>query len=373
MKLFKRAISLLLALSLLLLSACGEQAEEPSATSSGPPPATPQHSASVTPEPKPEPKPEPYDGPVNPLTGLPIDEQWANARPVAVMINNLRGALPQQGNSAADIIYEVVAEGGITRMLGVYQTVEGVGVIGSVRSSRPYYIELALGHDAIYINAGGSTDAYTGLRNWNVDYMDGVNGYYSSAAAGLFWRDRSRVEGHYYDFEHSLVTAGENILTALEHSSFRLEHEENYVYDMTFAEDGTPKGGETALTVTVPFSNYKTGVFLYDEQSASYLVEEYGAPYIDGNSGQQIAVTNVLVLQTAIRNSGDSYGHMIVSLTEGSGWFACGGKAVPITWKKGDRGCQISYYLADGTPLTLGQGKSYVNIISASETVTFGG
>ena len=363
---FKRAVLLLLALSLLLLPACGEQAEEPPEEPSTPPP-----SVSVPPEPEPEPEPEPYGSPVNPLTGLPIDERWANARPMAIMINNLKGALPQQGNGGADIIYEVVAEGGITRMLGVYQTVEDVGIIGSVRSSRPYYIELALGHDAIYIHAGGSTDAYTGLHSWNVDSMDGVNGRYSDSAAGLFWRDRNRIEGRRYSLEHSLITAGENILAVLEQSNFRLEHEENYVYDMAFAGDATPEGGETAVTVTVPFSSYKTGVFRYDEESASYLVEEYGEPYIDGNSGEQVAVTNVLVLQTSIRNSGDSYGHMIVNLTGGDGWFACGGKAVPITWEKGDRSHQISYYLTDGTPLTLGQGKSYVNIISASNSVTF--
>lgn len=369
---FKRIVPLLLILTLLFLSACDKQAGTPPEEPSTPPPSVSVPPV-TEPEPAPEPEPEPgpYDGPVNPLTGLPIDGQWANARPMAVMINNLKKALPQQGNGGADIIYEVVAEGGITRMLGVYQTVEGVGVIGSVRSSRPYYIELALGHDAIYIHAGGSTDAYTDMSSWKVDHMDGVNGHYSDTSAGLFWRDRDRVEGHHYSSEHSLITAGKNILAVLEKSGFRLEHEENYVYDMTFAEDGTPEGGETAVTVTVPFSSYKTGVFRYDEESASYLVEEYGEPYIDGNSGEQIAVTNVLVLQTSIRNSGDSYGHMIVNLTGGDGWFACGGKAVPITWEKGDRSHQISYYLTDGTPLTLGQGKSYVNIISTSKTVTF--
>lgn len=70
------------------------------------------------------------------------------------------------GQSQADIIYECLAEGGITRMMGVYQSVEGVGMIGSVRSARPYYLELALGHDALYIHAGGSEDAYAKIRSW---------------------------------------------------------------------------------------------------------------------------------------------------------------------------------------------------------------
>ena len=74
----------------------------------------------------PEPSPEVYTGPVNVLTGLPIHEKWENARPIAIMLNNLVAAQPQLGQSKADIIYEVLAEGGITRMVGLFQTLDGV-------------------------------------------------------------------------------------------------------------------------------------------------------------------------------------------------------------------------------------------------------
>lgn len=95
-----------------------------------------------------------------------MGKEWVNRRPVAIMLNNLKEALPQLGQSQADVIYEVPAEGGITRMLAVYQSLDGVGKIGSIRSARPYYLELALGHDAIYIHAGGSEDAYAKIRQW---------------------------------------------------------------------------------------------------------------------------------------------------------------------------------------------------------------
>ena len=108
-------------------------------------------------EPEVEPLPDVPTG-TNPLTGLPIEPEYEQRRPVAVMLNNLKKAQPQLGNSQADIIYEVPAEGGITRMLAVYQSLEDVGSIGSIRSARPYYIELALGHDALYVHAGGSPE-----------------------------------------------------------------------------------------------------------------------------------------------------------------------------------------------------------------------
>ena len=106
----KRLLPLVLAL--LLLSACGQETAAPTPT---PALATPTPAATPTPTPE----PTPYAGPVNPLTGLPIEEDWVQKRPAAIMLNNLREALPQQGLSQADIIYEVPDEGGITRMMGI--------------------------------------------------------------------------------------------------------------------------------------------------------------------------------------------------------------------------------------------------------------
>ena len=96
------------------------------------------------------------------------------------MFNNLKKALPQIGVGRADVIYEIVAEGGITRMMGVFQDLEGVGELGSVRSARDYYVNLALGHDAIYIHAGGSPQAYEAFNSWGVTHIDFVNGPYGN-------------------------------------------------------------------------------------------------------------------------------------------------------------------------------------------------
>lgn len=360
----KRVVLWLAVLMCLLLSACGDRQEEVEQV-------VPTEEVSAPVEPSEEVVQPPEKQFLNPLTGLPIEEAMVNARPVAVMLNNLKKALPQQGNGDADIIYEVVAEGGITRMLGVYQSLEGVDTLASIRSARPYYIEIALGHDALYVHAGGSTQAYEDLADLDVDNMDGVWGKYSHSSAGVFWRERERIPGKRYDFEHSLVTSGEAILAAWADSNIPSTHEEGYCCELDFAEDGTPAQGENAAVIEVPFSNYKTGLFRYDADLGVYAVEEYGNAYIDGNTGEQVTVTNVLVLRAPIRNTGDSEGHMKVDLSGGDGWFACGGKVIPITWEKGDARSPFRYYTAEGTPLMLGQGKSYVNIIADSKEISF--
>lgn len=358
----KRRLFSLLLLLVLVLSACAPHGES---TPSESPTTAP--SASV--EPTLEPTPEPVDpDKVNPLTGLPMTGEVTNRqRPLAIMLNNIKQALPQQGNSQADIIYEALAEGGITRMLGVYQSVEGVGEIGSIRSSRPYYLDLALGLDAIYLHAGGSDEAYADIKSWGVTSLDFVR---STAYNAIFWRDAQRRKNN--GLEHSVLTSGEAILKNFPNYSFRKDHEEGYSLPYTFAEDGAPAEGESAMSITVPFSNYKTGVFTYDEASKKYLVEEYGAPYVDGNDGQQVSVTNVIAIRTsckAIDDKGrmriDLYGH------SGDGWFACGGKIIPITWEKKDLNSPLTYAKTDGTPLVFGQGNSYVNIIPLSNEIAY--
>ena len=194
------------------------------------------------PEPEPEPEPEPYvPAGTNPLTGLPIEPEEMAKRPVAVMLNNIKKAQPQIGISQADVIYEVPAEGGITRMLAVYQSLEGVGNLGSIRSARSYYLELALGLDAVYVHAGGSPGAYRDIPAWGVDNLDGVRG---DEDAKIFWRDQERRKTKGY--EHSLLTSGENIQAYLDMGSLRAEHERGYVYPQAFVPDGTPAGGSLA-------------------------------------------------------------------------------------------------------------------------------
>ncbi len=362
----KRIICLLLTAVLALsLCACSGGKNDPEPTQTAEPSATVTLEPSETPQPSEEPSPEPaFRGP---LTGLPMDEALAGQKPVAVMLNNIKAAMPQQGNSRADIIYEVLAEGGITRMLGVYEDIASVGYIGSVRSARLYYLELALGHDAAFVHAGGSPEFYEYREKWGLTTADGVKGYYSGS--GLFWRDRERIAGHYYAYEHSLLTSGEKIAEILSARGLMGAHKAGYTYEMDFAEDGTPTGGQAAAVVTVPFSASKTTTFRYDAASGLYLAEQYGGAMTDGNDGAQVSVTNVLVLRTKCTVVDDK-GRLTVDLSEGEGWFACGGQLVPIKWEKGDRGSQLRYFTADGQPLTLGRGRSYVCIIPLTREIT---
>ena len=389
----KRLICLVLALLLaaFTLTACNPTVEDP--VNPGPPaitsvpnntptpqptPAptakpTPEPTAEPTPEPSAEPTPEPTEEqPVvyyHPLTGLPTESDLSGTKPVAVMINNLKQALPQQGISQADIIYEVLAEGGITRMMALYQQPATVGIIGSVRSARLYYFQLAQGHDALYIHAGGSPDFYTAKNNSGITTVDGVVGYYASSGAGVFWRDRYRISGQYYAYEHSLLTSGIRISSILTTAGLLGDHKDGFTETLRFSDENSAADGKSATRVIVPFSNYKTGEFKYDAATGLYAVEEYGHPYVDGNDGSQVKITNLLVLQAATQVM-DGEGRLSIDLSSGSGWYACGGRIIPIKWSKGAAGDPLRFFRTDGTELTLSRGKSYICIIPLARDIT---
>ena len=296
----------------------------------------------------------------NSLTGLPMEPEYERNRPVAVMLNNLKKAQPQLGNAQADIIYEVPAEGGITRMLAVYQTLDGIGTLGSIRSSRPYYIELALGHDALYVHAGGSPEAYQDLKSWKVNNIDGVNG--SASQSAVFWRDQERRKT--MDYEHTLVTSGEKIQSFWDSSKYAKTHGDGYTYSQTFTDEPLT-GGATAEHVKLAYTSYKTGLFDYDAATGRYLVSQYQAPYVDGNTGEQVSAVNLLLLETNISViSGDKEGRLKVRTTgEGDGLLCRNGQSVPIHWSRADRNSPFVYTTADGQPLALGRGNSYVCIM----------
>ena len=123
------------------------------------------------------------------LSGLPVDEKIGNRRPVAIMLNNLKPAQPMSGVSYADVVYEYVVEGGITRLMGLFENYDGLEKIGSVRSCREYFVYTALEFDAIYCHFGQATP-YVGdyLNSDGVDDISGAVSGIERPATNTFYR-----------------------------------------------------------------------------------------------------------------------------------------------------------------------------------------
>lgn len=330
----KKALALLLCLSLFLLAACSKKTERLSVDEG----EEPQSSVSET------------VLQINPLTGVSdLTEDKTDDRPVAIMINNITTAQPvQAGLNQADIVYETEVEGGITRLLAVYQDVSKAGTIGTIRSARYPYVDLAMGHNAIYIHHG-QDNTYCGPHLKDTDDINISQGNYG-------FRIKNGLAS-----EHTLYTDGSKLWDGLVKDKVKTERGTRAVW-ASFADEDTPIALEnTASAVTVPFSASYKSVFKYDADTGVYTRYFKDTLRKDYKTGEATEVKNVFVLLTSISNYPDGY-HRKVDLESGNGYYCTGGTYTAIKWSKGAASNGFKFTKADGTELTVNAGSSWVCI-----------
>ena len=297
----------------------------------------------------------------NPLTGEKCSEELAMMRPAAFMVNNIKEAMPQQGISGADVIYECLAEGGITRLLMLAQDYTKLGVVGSIRSSRDYYLDFAQNHDALYFHAGGSDKAYYEIGARSIDNFDGVNG----SVTGMFYRDSWRLAR--MAKEHTLVISADGIQKAIAAKNARTELKEGFESPFNFYKEVTAPVGEDATNVKLPFSYYQAPQLKYDSTTNTYKRYQYGKAHIDHNNGEQLEFTNILVIFCHHTGALDSKGRIEVTTTgTGEGYYISNGKYINIKYTKDDVDSPIKLYNTDDTPLQINVGKTYIAIFNQS-------
>ena len=206
----------------------------------------------------------------------------------------------------------------------------------------------------------------THLDNSAVDdiYVEGAQGDY-------YFRDQNRISSG-YGREHCLFAKGAETLAYAEGAGFRVTPREDADYGLRFTEDGTPEGGEAAANVTIRMIHdgvVKQTVMQYDEEQSAYLFHQYGKPMYDDAEKQYIYFENVIIMLCKVYN--DGVYHVADLAGSGEGYFACGGKIIPIKWSIDTMDGPLVLTLADGTPLELGVGSSYVAIAPLASTVKY--
>ena len=305
----------------------------------------------------------------NPLTGMPMDSGKTKIRPLAIVLGNTADAMPMNGVSQADIIYEVPVEGGYTRMLAIFQDFFYVEKVGSIRSARHYTAQITESYDAIFITAGTSPQALAEVRERGIPHLNEVEG----PNREIFFRDRNRVDGRRLESLHSVVTTNERVMQWLPEYDFRLLHDANFKQTLSFVDDGTPSGGGAADEVSVRFSAGKTTTFIYNDESKAYNVRQFNRDFIDANDNSHAAFANVLILKTSVTPiPGDDSGRVNVeTVGEGEGYFVNGGRFIQINWSRADKSSPFVYTLRNGSDLELGRGSTYICIIPTNMSATF--
>ncbi len=303
---------------------------------------------------------------VNNLTGEQnlTKKSVADNRPVAIMINNISVAQKvQTGLCKADIVYETEVEGGITRLMAVYKDISKVDKVGTVRSARYPYIDLAMGHSAIYIHHGqDGTYAKPHLRDTQTMALDTNN-------AGV----RIRNEG--LSTEHTLYGYGDKIAKWLKDKNYDTKLKSADTWQNFAPSDKKVAFTDAATTVSVKFSGYYTSVFKYNSKT-----EKYVRYYKDGRgnvtertdyySGKNEQFKNVFALKTSITYYPDGK-HKRVDLSKGEGYYCVNGTYTPVKWQKGSSGASLKITDLEGNPIEVAQGNSWVCFHSKNFSPSF--
>lgn len=308
------------------------------------------------------------------FTGESMSDKIAYRRPLAVMLNNIQGGLPQRGISKADVIVEGQCEGGITRLMGIFQNYDEIDSIGSIRSCRDYFPFMAAEFDAGYFHFGQSDFALEFLPDPNLMAFSGMNGKYA------YVRRADRVS------PHNVFTTPTDLVNCLVNNGISTFLDEGFVSPFKFNEgDGRLKkaDGYDCKRINIGYA-YNNAYFVYNESDHKYYRYEYGNPQIDEMTGQQIAVDNIIIKLVP----GQQYwnGSPLYILTgTGEGMYISEGKASWLTWDKEAQYCNTNlgcnyYYGYDpthykyvtGEELILNRGTTWICIVETQNKGNIG-
>lgn len=291
------------------------------------------------------------------LPSVKIIDENSDTRPIAVMINNHNKARPNHaGLQDAYIIYEIIVEGGITRYMAIFKDAN-TERIGSVRSSRHYFLDYALENDAIYTHFGWSPQAKSDITTLKIN---NVNGLYDAG----FWRDKTLN----VPTEHTAFTSIKNINETAKKRGYRTTSNQDTLLNYTFRVQNLNtleiEGTEAMIAnkVSIRYSNYVTTSYVYDSEAKVYKRFVNNVEHTDGITKEQYTFKNIITYQVA-NSSIDSYGRQnIDNIGSGTGYYITNGYAIPITWEKESRSSQTVYKYTDGRELLVNDGNTFIQI-----------
>lgn len=286
------------------------------------------------------------------LTGEWIDESFENKRPIAVMINNLKPAMPQAGIGQADIVYEMLVEGGITRLMAIFTDYSNLDKIGPVRSARHYYDRKAMEYDAIYCHVGQSIFAEADFTAY--PDLDNLNGLYAVGNV-MYYRTSDRKA------PHNCYTSSEGIDKGIEFEGYSTEKKASYDKMFQFNSEVQDIGGTPANKVTTAFNSGRQPWFEYNAEDGKYYRFQYGAPQIDELTGKQLCFENIII-QFAGHAPLEADLIDISLIGEDEGYYISNGQVIPIRWRKSSDNSVTHFYNIDGTELKMNPGKTWITL-----------
>lgn len=281
----------------------------------------------------------------------------SNRRSIAIMIDNNVGNNAHVGLQDAYLTYEIIVEGGLTRIMAIFKDVN-TSVIGPVRSSRHYFLDYALESDAIYAHYGWSTYAENDIRSLGVNNINGLydNGYYRNYNIAA---------------PHNVFTSIEDLYNVASSKGYSTTSDNyellNYTTDEVNFNDTSDLLTANNISMTYSYSGVRN--YTYDATNRYYLRYMNNSPHTDRDSGVQYHYKNIIIMK--VNNSTlDSYGRQdLDTVGNGEGYYITNGYAIPITWSKDSRSGKTHYYYG-GNELVVSDGNTMIQVVPVNSSIT---
>jgi len=287
------------------------------------------------------------------LTGLPIEKGQNDLRPIAVMIDNMASARPQSGLIDADIVYEMPAEGGITRYLAVYHHQDSEK-IGPVRSARSYFIDKSMEYNAVFVHCGGSPEALKDIQTLKIDSFNELKGERN------FWRSKDRKP------PHNLYTSTKLIREVMDAKNLS---QEKWSFKFDFSQEFIDLDGKKINGMVIDYKhNYKAD-YEYDEAQKLFYRAINGVRLKDKESGAEVSAVNIIVERVKSKIVDDVGRLDLNNVGNGRGYLITGGKLIEIQWSKKDRHSKTVYTDLKGNPIKLNKGNTWVQVVPDYATI----
>ena len=286
-----------------------------------------------------------------------------NDRPIAVMIDNHSGAWPQAGLNQAYMVYEIIVEGGETRLMALFKGVD-VDKIGPVRSARHYFIDYAMENDAIYTHFGESPQADSDIKRYSIDEIDGI-----AEDGTTFWRVKDKAA------PHNAVTSMEKLKQSAKNKKYQMTSNKESVLNYTTDEINLEEG-QSAITVTIPHSQLQTVRYEYDEENKVYKRYARNKAQTDWDTGDAITTKNIIITfcdNYTLTDTENKGRQGLKNIGTFDGYYITNGRAIKIKCIKSARDEQTIYQTLDGNEIEVNDGNTFVNICPISADVTIEG
>lgn len=290
-------------------------------------------------------------------------------RAMAFMIDNNKNAQPQASLNSTYMVYEIIVEGGETRLMAVFKGAE-CDSVGPIRSARHYFLDYAMENDAIYAHLGLSPQAQSQMPQYGINNINGQS--YDTGKArtpsSLYWRAKHKKA------PHNAYTNTSSILEIAKNKGYRTTSDKksvlNYVEHEVILE---AEDASVANNIKIPYTSSHAVEYKFNPDTNRYTRYSKGKKMQDEVTGEDVTTKNIIITfaENYTLDDGEDKGRQDV-ITVGSldGYYITNGKAIKIKCNKDSRESQTKYVDLQGNEIEVNDGNTWINIVPIDSEVS---